>query len=82
MFVIALNYLEILACSMTDSGTWVFAGVYARKWPNPGVGNLIITAGRIFYSYLCGGPQKKSIMSWAVREIVFLKLKRAYLLFT
>jgi hypothetical protein len=33
-----------------------------------GVGNLFITTGRIGYSHLCRGPQKKLIMSWTVSK--------------
>jgi hypothetical protein len=36
------------------------------------VGNLLITEGRIGYSYLYRGPQRKLIMSWTVSETVFL----------
>jgi hypothetical protein len=42
----------------------------------PGVGNLFSTAGRIGYSHLCRGPQKKKvIMSWAVSETISLTQK-------
>jgi hypothetical protein len=41
----------------------------------PGVGSLFITVGRIGYSHLCRGPQKKLIMLWTVSETISLTQK-------